>query len=87
MDWHPQWFMGYINSDDMMFQFVSPKLLEGAITFQALKLADWRDDPAVARHYELMQKYDGPTPSQLHRLRPDAGGDGGGDPQAEPATT
>jgi len=65
MGWHPQWLMGYTNSDDMMFQFVSPKLLDGAITFQALKLAAWRDDPAVARHYELMQKYDGPAPSNF----------------------
>jgi branched-chain amino acid transport system substrate-binding protein len=65
MDWHPQWFMGYINSDDMMFQFASPKLLEGTITFQALKLAAWRDDPAVAKHYELMQKYGGPAPSNF----------------------
>ena len=65
MGWHPQWLMGYVNSDDMMFSFVSPKLLEGAITFQALKLAAWRDDPAVARHYELMQEYGGPTPSNF----------------------
>jgi len=65
MGWHPQWLMGYTNSDDMMFQFVSPKLLEGALTFQALKLAAWRDDPAIARHYDLMQKYDGPTPSNF----------------------
>ncbi len=65
MGWHPQWFMSYINSDDMMFQFVSPKLLEGAITFQALKLAAGRDDPAVARHYELMQKYGGPSPTNF----------------------
>jgi branched-chain amino acid transport system substrate-binding protein len=65
MGWHPQWLMGYVNSDDMMFSFVPPKLLEGAITFQALKLADWRDDPPVARHYELMQQYGGPTPSNF----------------------
>jgi len=65
MGWHPQIFMTYINSDDMMFQFASPKLLEGAITFQALKLAAWRDDPAVAKHYELMQKYGGPSPSNF----------------------
>jgi len=65
LDWHPQWFMGYINSDDMMFQFVPPELLEGAITFQALKLAAQRDDPAVAKHYEIMQKYGGPTPSNF----------------------
>jgi branched-chain amino acid transport system substrate-binding protein len=65
MDWHPQWFMGYTNSDDMMFLFAPPKLLEGTITFQALKLAAWRDDPAIARHYELMQKYHGPTPTNF----------------------
>ena len=65
MGWHPQIFMTYINSDDMMFQFAPPELLDGAITFQALKLAAWRDDPAVAKHYELMQKYDGPSPSNF----------------------
>jgi len=65
LGWHPQWFMGYINSDDMMFSFVSPELLNGAITFQALKLAASRDDPAVANHYELMQKYGGPSPTNF----------------------
>jgi ABC-type branched-subunit amino acid transport system substrate-binding protein len=65
LGWRPQVFMSYINSDDMIFQFVSPELLEDAISFQALKLAAWRDDPAVARHYELMQKYGGPTPSNF----------------------
>jgi branched-chain amino acid transport system substrate-binding protein len=66
LGWHPQWLMSYIDSDDMMFQFVTPaSLLNGAITFQALKLAAWRDDPAVAKHYEIMQKYDGPSPSNF----------------------
>jgi len=65
MGWHPQWFMSYINSDDMMFSFASPELLNGAITFQALKLAAWQDDPAVQKHYELMQKYGGPTPTNF----------------------
>jgi branched-chain amino acid transport system substrate-binding protein len=65
LGWHPHWFMSYINSDDMMFSFASPQLLEGAITFQALKLAAWRDDPAVAQHYEIMQKYGGPSPSNF----------------------
>jgi hypothetical protein len=65
MGWHPQLFMSYINSDDMMFSFASPQLLEGAVTFQALKLAAWRDDPAVAEHYELMQKYGGPPPTNF----------------------
>jgi len=63
--WHPQWVMSYINSDDMMFQFVPAELLKGTITFQALKLAGWRDDPAVARHFDIMQKYDGPTPTNF----------------------
>jgi branched-chain amino acid transport system substrate-binding protein len=65
LGWHPQYFMGYINSDDMMFSFVSPELLNGAITFQANKLAAWRDDAAVAEHYELMQKYGGPSPTNF----------------------
>jgi branched-chain amino acid transport system substrate-binding protein len=65
MGWHPQLFMSYINSDDMMFSFAPPKLLEGAITFQALKLAAWRDDAAIAKHYEIMQKYGGPPPTNF----------------------
>jgi branched-chain amino acid transport system substrate-binding protein len=65
LGWHPQWLMSYINSDDMMFQFVPAELLEGTITFQALKLAAWRDEPAVAEHYELMKEYGGPTPTNF----------------------
>ena len=65
LGWHPQWLMSYINSDDMMFQFVPAELLEGTITFQALKLAAWRDESAVAKHYELMQEYGGPSPTNF----------------------
>jgi branched-chain amino acid transport system substrate-binding protein len=65
MDWHPQWMLCYNNSDEMMFQFVSPEILEGAISFQALKLAAWTDDPAVAQHYEIMDQYGGPTPTNF----------------------
>ena len=66
LGWHPQWMISYINSDDtLLFQFVRPELLEGAITFQAVKLASWRDDPAVARHYEIMDEYGGPYPTNL----------------------
>ena len=36
LGWHPQWFLSYINSDEMMFRFVSPELLEDTISFQAL---------------------------------------------------
>ncbi|MGQ9573222.1 MAG: ABC transporter substrate-binding protein, partial [Dehalococcoidia bacterium] len=59
LGWHPQWFLSYINSDETMFQFLSPQLLEGTISFQALKLAAWTEDPAVAKHYEIMGKYGG----------------------------
>jgi len=65
LGWHPQIFMSYTSADDIMFQFVSPELLEGAITFQAFKLATMREDPAVAEHYELMKDYGGPAPSNF----------------------
>ncbi len=65
LGWHPQWMLSYINADEMMFQFVSPELLEGAITFQALKLATSTDDPAVAEHYRIMKEYDGPQPTNF----------------------
>ena len=61
LGWHPQWFISYLNSDEIMFLFVSPELLEGAISFQALKLATWTDDPAVAEHHRILREYGGPT--------------------------
>jgi len=63
--WHPHWFISYINSDETMFLFVRPELLEGAISLQALKLAGWTDDAAVARHYEIMRDYGGPAPTNF----------------------
>ncbi len=65
LGWKPQFVASYVNSDDILFQFVSPKLLEGMVTFQALKLAAWQDDPAVARHREIMSEYGGPVPSNF----------------------
>jgi len=66
LGWHPQWFLSYINSDEMMFNFVSPPdLLNGAISFQALKLAAWTDEPAVEEHYRIMKEYGGPTPTNF----------------------
>ena len=65
LGWHPQWFMSYVNSDQIIFQFISPELLEDAISFQAVKLADWTDDPAVARHYQIMGDYGGPAPTNF----------------------
>ena len=65
LGWYPDWFISYINSDETMFQFVSPELLEGAISFQALKLAGWTDDPAIALHYDIMRDYGGPSPTNF----------------------
>jgi branched-chain amino acid transport system substrate-binding protein len=65
LGWHPQWLISYNNADEMMFRFVSPELMDGAISFQALKLAAWTDDPAVAEHYRLMNEYGGPTPTNF----------------------
>jgi branched-chain amino acid transport system substrate-binding protein len=65
LGWEPDVFMSYTSGDDIMFQFVSPELLEGAITFQAFKLAGWMDDPAVAEHYRIMGDYDGPAPTNF----------------------
>ena len=66
LNWHPQVFGPYITSDDLIFQFVSPKLIKGMIVRSATKMASWRDtDPAVAQHFEIMQKYGGPAPSNF----------------------
>jgi len=48
-----------------MFSFVSAELLDGAISFQALKMAVWTDDPAVAEHHRIMKEYGGPTPTNF----------------------
>jgi hypothetical protein len=39
--------------------------MSGTISFQALKLASWTDDPAIARHHELMRTYGGPSPTNF----------------------
>jgi branched-chain amino acid transport system substrate-binding protein len=65
LGWHPQWILSYINSDEMTFKFASPELMNGAVSDQALKLAAWTDDPAVAEHYQIMKDYGGPTPSNF----------------------
>jgi branched-chain amino acid transport system substrate-binding protein len=59
MGWHPQYFASYPNSDDSIFQFVPAEVMSGTISFQAVKLASWTDDPAIAQHHELMRTYGG----------------------------
>jgi branched-chain amino acid transport system substrate-binding protein len=62
MGWHPQFLASYTNSDPILFQFVPAELAAGLISFNAFKPPDDTDDPAIAKHHEIMQKYDGPTP-------------------------
>jgi branched-chain amino acid transport system substrate-binding protein len=65
LGWHPTFLAPYIVTDDMIFQFAPPELIAGTLARSATKMATWRDDPAVARHYELMNQYDGPQPSNF----------------------
>jgi branched-chain amino acid transport system substrate-binding protein len=64
MDWKPQWIIDYVNSDPMMFSYASPQEMEGTLTLQALKLSTF-DDPAVAAHKEVMDKYGNAAPGNF----------------------
>jgi len=57
LDWHPQFFIGYVNADAMMFDYASPELMEGVITLQGNKMADWTDDPTIAEHHRIQDEY------------------------------
>jgi len=57
MGWKPQFMIDYVASDPIMFTYASPQVMEGVLTMQANKLSTWTDDPAVAQHHEIMQKY------------------------------
>lgn len=63
MAWHPQFMASYVNSDALLFQFVSPKLAAGLLSFQCCQMPDWTDKPAVAEHHRIMNQYGGPPPS------------------------
>lgn len=49
LGWKPQWLVGYVNSDPIIFQYASPQDMEGTISLQANKLFDWTDDPVVGQ--------------------------------------
>jgi len=58
MGWHPQFLIGSVNSDEAMFTYAGgPEVMEGVISLQVNKMADWTDDPAVAKHHEIMEQY------------------------------
>jgi len=62
MGWHPQFLASYVNSDPILFQFVPAELAEGLISFNAFKMPDDTDDPAIAQHHQIMRNYGGPNP-------------------------
>ena len=64
LGWKPQWFIGYVNSDPVMFQYASPQDMEGTLTLQALKLSTF-DDPAVNAHKEILSKYGNAAPGNF----------------------
>jgi len=57
MGWKPQWFIDYVNSDPIIFQYASPKDVEGTLTMQSNKLITQADEPAIANHIDIMKKY------------------------------
>jgi branched-chain amino acid transport system substrate-binding protein len=64
LGWKPQWFIGYVNSDPVMFSYASPEDMEGTLTLQALKLATF-DDPAVVEHKRILSKYGNGPPGNF----------------------
>jgi len=62
LGWKPEWVAHYAMADPIIFLYAPGDLLEGMVTFHAFKMHTWTDDPAVARHYEIMQEYGGPDP-------------------------
>jgi branched-chain amino acid transport system substrate-binding protein len=65
MGWDVQIFIGYVNSDPMMFLYASPEAMEGVITLQANKLSDWTDDAAMAEHHRIMEEYGDLSPGNF----------------------
>jgi len=65
LGWRPQFVAGAINADPLVFQFVQPQLLEGTISLGAFKMVDSIDDPAIARHREIMHRASGLTPGSI----------------------
>lgn len=74
LGWKPQWLLSLVNSDPVMFQYATPQEMEGALSAQANKLVEWTDDPAIARHYEIMKKYGKSAPSNFTVLGQAVGG-------------
>ena len=61
--WEPQIILSYVNTDPVMFEYVSPEAMEGVLATGYLTPPNRTDDPAIARHRQIMADYDGPEPS------------------------
>jgi len=58
MGWEPTILIGSVNADPAMFVYAGgPEVMEGVISLQVNKMADWTDDSAVAKHHEIMEQY------------------------------
>jgi branched-chain amino acid transport system substrate-binding protein len=60
LGWDPQFFISYYIVDYTCFMFAQCKdgqLMEGVITTRVKKMADWTEDPAIAKHHRIMQEY------------------------------
>jgi branched-chain amino acid transport system substrate-binding protein len=65
MGWDVQIFIGYVNSDPMMFSYASPEAMEGVISLQGNKMYDWTDDPVIAEHHRIMEEYGDMAPGNF----------------------
>ncbi len=63
MGWKPQIILSYVNTDPVMFQYVSPEVMEGVLATGYLTPPDRTADPAIARHRQIMAEHNGPEPS------------------------
>jgi branched-chain amino acid transport system substrate-binding protein len=63
LDWKPQIILSYVNTDPVMFEYVAPEVMEGVLATGYLTPPDRTDDPAIARHRQIMADHHGPQPS------------------------
>ena len=61
--WEPQIILSYVNTDPVMFEYVSPEAMEGVLATGYLTPPDRTSDPAIASHRQIMADHDGPQPS------------------------
>ncbi|OFW64464.1 MAG: hypothetical protein A2Y74_07220, partial [Actinobacteria bacterium RBG_13_63_9] len=73
LGWEPQWWVGYVNSDKLMFSYTSAETMEGAFTLNANKPIDETSDPAIAEHIRIMNEYGDVAPANFSIVGQNAG--------------